>query len=238
MRSDSKVRILLVEDDLEICEILQFYLLTNSDYELTIAHSAKQALPLVQNCSFQLILLDIMLPGADGLQLCEELRKISFCPIIFISCINDDKTVIRALELGGDDYLTKPFEAAVLHARIKANLRRSRPEQEQASEPSEPKKLVHGELTLIPSQQKALKNGEELSLSPTEYALLAYLMSRPGVYLSFDALYKAIWQRASFGDYRALFVHITHLRQKIEDDPARPLYIRTHMRSGYIFGLE
>ncbi len=232
MKQDSIVRILLVEDDLEICEILQFYLLTNTDYELTIVHSAEQALPLARKRAYQLILLDIMLPGMDGIQFCEELRKTSFCPIIFISCLSDDKTIIRALNMGGDDYLTKPFEAAVLHAKIEANLRRGRPEAET------PLTITNGDLALIPSRQKVTKNGEELVLSPTEYAILSYLMRNPGKYIPFDALYKAIWQRSSFGDFRALFVHITHLRQKLEDDPAKPLYIRTHMRSGYIFGLE
>ena len=232
MKQDSVVRILLVEDDMEICEILQFYLLTNTEYELTIVHSAEQALPLAQKRSFQMILLDIMLPGMDGIAFCEELRKTSFCPIIFISCLSDDKTIIQALNMGGDDYLTKPFDAAVLHAKIEANLRRGRPEAEAH------RQITNGGLALIPSMQRVTKNGETLVLSPTEYALLDYMMRHPGEYISFDALFRAIWQRPSFGDFRALFVHITHLRQKVEDDPAHPRYIRTHMRSGYIFGLE
>ena len=226
------MRILLIEDDLEICEILQFYLLTNTDYELTIVHSAEQALPLAKKRPFQLILLDIKLPGMDGISFCEELRKTSFCPIIFISCINDDQTIIKALNMGGDDYLVKPFEAAVLHTRIEANLRRCQPGRET------PLQLVNGDICLTPSQQRVTKRGEELMLSPTEFAILLYLMNHPGQFVSFDALYREIWQHPSLGDYRALFVHITHLRQKLEEDPAHPRYLRTHMRSGYIFGIN
>ncbi|MDE7261016.1 MAG: response regulator transcription factor [Oscillospiraceae bacterium] len=118
------VQILLVEDDLEICEILQFYLLKVPEYSVTVVHSAEETLPLVGVRSFDLILLDIMLPGKDGLELCRELRELTFCPIIFLSCLSDDETVIRALNMGGDDYLIKPFRAPVLLARIEANLRR------------------------------------------------------------------------------------------------------------------
>ncbi len=232
MRQESTVRILLIEDDMEICEILQFYLLTNTDYELTIVHSAEQAMPLAQKRPYQLILLDIMLPGMDGISFCQELRKTSFCPIIFISCLSDDKTIIRALNMGGDDYLTKPFEAAVLHARIEANLRRCRPE------PAAVQSITNGALELFPADHKLTKNGAAVELSPTEYAIIDYMLRHAGEYISFDTLYREIWRRSSYGDFRALFVHITHLRQKLEDDPAHPRYIRTHMRSGYIFGVE
>lgn len=227
----NKVRILLVEDDIEICEILQFYLLSNTDYELTIAHSAEAALPLVMKRTFQLILLDIMLSGMDGIEFCKELRKTTFCPIIFISCINDDETIIRALNMGGDDYLVKPFQAPVLLARIEANLRRCGIKQETDLP------LTNGTLTLYPNAHKVTKEQTELDLSPTEYAILAYLMEHPGVFISFDELYRAVWQRPSLGDFRALYVHITHLRQKIEKDPSRPVYIRTHQRNGYLFGV-
>ena len=121
----SVVNILLVEDDEEICEILQFYLMENEEYNVTITHSAEQARNLIKMRRFDLTLLDIQLPGIDGIDFCEELRTVSNCPVIFISCINDDETIIRALNMGGDDYLVKPFRPAVLLARIEANLRRS-----------------------------------------------------------------------------------------------------------------
>ena len=134
--------------------------------------------------------------------------------------------------------MTRPSSAhstwavTVLHAKIEANLRRSHPEVEAS------RQITNGSVTLTPSMQRVTKDEKALVLSPTEYAILAYMMHHPGEYIPFDTLFRAVWQRPSFGDFRALFVHITHLRQKLEDDPAHPRYIRTYMRSGYIFGLE
>lgn len=220
--------IMLVEDDLEICEILQFYLLEKEDYQVTVVHSAEQALSLIRKRKFDLVLLDIMLQGMDGIEFCGELRRTSYCPVIFISCINDDETIIRALQMGGDDYLVKPFQAPVLLARIEANLRRCRMSQEESPQ------LTVGALTLDSRTHTIFKNGTALPLSPTEFEILAFLMRHKGQFVSFDEIYQAVWQRSSLGDVRALFVHISHLRQKIEENPARPAYICTHMRGGYI----
>ena len=222
-------QILLVEDDVEICEILQFYLLENTDYQVTVAHSAEHALSLIRVRRFDLALLDIQLPGIDGIDLCAQLRKVSYCPVIFISCLSDDETIIRALSMGGDDYLVKPFRAPVLLARIEANLRRARMIHTESS------RLSAGELEMDTAARKAYKRGEVLNLSPTEYELLYFFMSSKGKFVTFDETYQAVWQRPSLGDVRALFVHVSHLRQKIEDDPAKPLYITTHQRDGYIF---
>ena len=221
--------LLLVEDDEEICEILQFYLLENESYQVTIAHSAEQALPLIRLRRFDLALLDVQLPGRDGIELCEELRKLSNCPVIFISCLSDDDTIIRALNMGGDDYLVKPFRPAVLLARIEANLRRA-----QALRPESPNLRV-GELEMDTATRTVYKRGEALVLSPTEYEILYYLMVNRDRFVTFDEVYQSVWQRPSLGDVRALFVHVSHLRQKIEDNPAKPLYLRTHLRDGYIF---
>lgn len=220
--------IMLVEDDLEICEILQFYLMEKEDYQVTVAHHAEQALPLVRMRRFDLVLLDIMLQGMDGIEFCRELRKFSYCPVIFISCINDDETIVRALQMGGDDYLVKPFQASVLLARIEANLRRCRMNHEESPQ------LTVGELMLDSKTHTVNKQGTPISLSPTEYEILYFLMLHKGEFVSFDQIYQAVWQRSSLGDVRALFVHISHLRQKIEDNPSQPVYIRTHMRGGYI----
>ena len=223
-------QILLVEDDLEICEILQFYLLKQSNYNVTVAHSSKEARMLTGLRNYDLILMAIMLPDQDGLSLCEELRKTMFCPIIFISCLSDDETVIRALNMGGDDYLIKPFQAPVLLARIEANLRRC-----ARSNTRDAETFRVGALHLDPALRTVTKNGEPVTLSPTEYELLHFFMRNPGRFIRFEELYSAVWQRPSMGDLRTLFVHIAHLRQKIEDDPSHPNYIRTYMRDGYIF---
>ena len=131
--------------------------------------------------------------------------------------------------MGGDDYLVKPFRPAVLIARIEANLRRA-----QTIRTEHPVLRV-GPLEMDTSVRTVRKNGSKLNLSPTEYELLYYFMSNPGRFITFDEIYQAVWQRPSIGDVRALFVHVSHLRQKIEDDPLKPVFIRTHLRDGYIF---
>lgn len=221
--------ILLVEDDEEICEILQFFLLERENYNVAIAHTSEQALALFSVRKFDLVLLDIMLPGQNGIELCAEIRKTSNCPIIFISCINDDETIIKALNMGGDDYLVKPFRAPVLLARIDATLRRTQTGNAEYSH------LIAGDLRLDANQRCAYKKGEQIKLSPTEYGLLHYFMSKKGQFVSFEETYEAVWERPSLGDVRALFVHVSHLRQKIEEDPNNPVYITTHLRDGYIF---
>lgn len=221
--------ILIVEDDLKICEILRFYLRQKPDYALSVTQSAEEAMQLIKDMRFDIMLLDIMLPGLDGIALCREVRKTSDCPIIFTSCLNDGKTIINALEMGGDDYLTKPFEPSVLIAHIEAKLRRKCGKQNEEI-------LYAGNLELNRKLHAVTKNGIKLSLSQTEYNLLVYFMEHKGEYVSFDDAYSAIWNAPSLGNYRALFVHISNLRKKIEDDAMNPLLLKTHLRTGYIFG--
>ncbi|MCI8513024.1 MAG: response regulator transcription factor [Lachnospiraceae bacterium] len=224
-------RILIVEDDLQVCEILQFYLMQTKQYDVTVVHSAESALCIVQNGRYDAILLDVMLPGEDGIAFCEKIRKKIYCPIIFISCLNDDETIVRALNMGGDDYIVKPFRGPVLLAHLEANLRRSaKTEIHEGDEV-----LTVGELTLDPATHRVMKRGEELVLSPTEYELLFYMMRERGHFLDFDQVYTEVWQRPSLGDLKTLFVHVRNLRKKIEDDPTQPRYITTYRRKGYIF---
>lgn len=208
-------QILLVEDDLEICEILQFYLLKQSNYNVTVAHSSKEARMLTGLRNYDLILMDIMLPDQDGLSLCEELRKTMFCPIIFISCLGDDETVIRALNMGGDDYLIKPFQAPVLLARIEANLRRCARSNTRNAET-----FRVGALHLDPALRTVTKNGEPVTLSPTEYELLHFFMRNPGRFIRFEELYSAVWQRPSMGGpAHAVRAH----RASAPEDRGRPV---------------
>lgn len=219
--------ILIVEDYEDLSEIMQFYLLSHKKYQVTTVRSAEAALNICTVQKFDLILLDVMLPKMGGLEFCQCIRKTSFCPIIFISCLSDDKTIVRALDMGGDDYLVKPFNAAVLVARIEANLRRSRIKHNSE------KTICINNLILDTQNCSLTKNGEEICLSPTEYSILAYLFANRGRHIPFDELYNAVWQRPSLGDLRSLFVHINHLRLKIEDDAAKPYYIQTKLRNGY-----
>lgn len=226
------IQILLVEDDREIAKLTGLYLKSTGQYEVTETHSAEAALILLADHRFDCILLDIMLPDMDGITFCQTVRSRLYCPIIFTSCLDDDETVVRAMNLGGDDYLVKPYSKARLLAFVEANLRRARVQHRES------KALVCRELRLDPVNRLVTKNSVELALSPTEYELLFQLMSRPGEYISFEALYEAVWGKADYSAIRPLFTHILNLRKKIEDDAKNPQYILTWQRSGYLFAKE
>lgn len=224
--------VLVIEDDLNICEVLTYYLRKSGNYTVSIVHSSEEGIVLIRNGGrYDIILCDIMLPGMDGIEFCREVRKLIFCPIIFISCLDDDETIVKALSMGGDDYLVKPFHGPVLLAHIEATLRRcGRQETTEL--------LAFGELELDGKRRLVKKGGRELSLSPTEYDLLWYLARSAGRFVSYQELYEGVWKKPSLGDYRSLFVHISNLRKKIEEAPARPKLLRTHPGGGYLFGPE
>lgn len=224
-------KILILEDDQKICEILRFYLRQKPEYELFFAQNAKTAWELVDEHAFDIMLLDIMLPGSNGIEFCRAVRARTDCPIIFTSCLNDGPTIIEALATGGDDYLVKPFEPSVLIAHIEAKLRRPSTGHDPSGET-----LSVADLILDRRLQQVTKKGQPLVLSQTEYNLLVFFMEHPGEYMSFDDAFRAIWNAPSLGNYRALFVHVSNLRKKIEDDPSAPQLLRTHRRTGYVFG--
>lgn len=222
-------RVLIIEDDRDICEILRFYLEKEGRYQTEVVHTAEAALPFVRDSAFDCILLDIMLPGIDGISFCQQLRKRIYCPIIFISCMDDDATIIRAMNMGGDDYLVKPFNCSVLMAYVDANIRRSRMHHQGQDI------MQSGAISLDPQRHHVCKHGEEIILSPTEYEILHYMMRHKGEFMPFAAIYASVWGSPSFGDVRTLFTHVGNLRKKLEDDAKNPVFIVTHQRSGYIF---
>lgn len=221
--------ILLIEDDMDLCEIIRFYLTQDDAYSVVEAHSAEEALPHIRRDAFDAILLDIMLPGMDGIKFCQEIRKRIYCPIIFISCLNDDATIIRAMDMGGDDYLEKPFSHARLRAYLAANIRRSRMLRPQETA------LETLDLVLDPSTCSVTKGGEPVYLSPTEYEILYYMMFHKGAFMAYDDIYTQVWGSHSCGDVRTLFTHVGNLRKKIGDDARNPRYIITHPNGGYVF---
>ena len=225
-------RVLIVEDDREIARLTGIYLKSTGQYEVTETHSAEAALLLLGEESFDCILLDIMLPDMDGIAFCREVRSHVYCPIIFTSCLDDDETVVRAMNLGGDDYLVKPYSRARLLAFVEANLRRARVRHDS------PALLRCRDLCLDPVRRTVTRNGEPVALSPTEYELLYQLMSHPGEYISFEQLYERVWGKADYSAIRPLFTHILNLRRKIGDDAKNPQYILTWQRSGYMFAKE
>lgn len=223
-------RILLVDDNQENCTLIESYLKRSKEYEVTTVYDAASALKATRKQPFDLILLDIMLPDLDGIELCVRLRKTLFCPIIFISCLDDEETIVRAFRMGGDDYLTKPFRGAMLEAHIEAIRRRM-----QTVYHAPTGAYTIGSQTLH-TDEHVLRRGEEtIYLSPTEFELLLYFINNEGTLLEFEQVYQYVWQKPSYGDLRTLFSHVRNLRKKIEENPAQPRYLITAPRSGYKF---
>lgn len=224
--------VLLVEDNIENCEMLCAFLGKAKCYRTAVAHNAEDALQLAGEQTFDLILLDIMLPGMDGICLCEQLRKTLYCPIIFVSCLDDEETILRAFRMGGDDYITKPFRYPVLCARMEAVLRRVK---QSALAPAQDIQI--GDMVLSVEQHAIVKNGKSINLSPIEYDLLRYFAENPNRALRYEEIYRNVWKQESLGDIRTVFTHVRNLRKKIEDNPSSPAHILTVARDGYLFRL-
>lgn len=222
------IRILLVEDDIEIRRSIKYYLAEAELYEIVAVDSAEEALKRKWE-NFHLILLDIMLPDMNGIELCREFRKIFQCPILFITCLDDTDTIVNALRMGGDDYIVKPFDNQVLEARIQANLRRVRMEHDLP----EHLRLQSGSMILDPQKQALFQEGKEIPLSHLEYRLLAYMMEHRGEYFESQELYRILWGNASNGDCRTVVVHIYNLRKKIEKNPLEPEHLINVRGKGY-----
>jgi DNA-binding response OmpR family regulator len=173
-----------------------------------------------------------MLPDITGIDLCSRLRKDLLCPIVFISCIDDDETIIKALEMGGDDYIVKPFNCSVLLARIEANMRRVRIETKN---PSAKNKIVLDAFTIDGSDYTVIKDGNKITLTPIEFRIITYMSTNPNRVITLEELYQNIWNEPSFDDVRTVKVHVSNLRKKVEDNPSNPKHIKTVRKIGYIF---
>jgi two-component system, OmpR family, KDP operon response regulator KdpE len=220
-------RVLVVDDELPIRRALRSTL-TNAGYEVQLAASGEAALDLVAESPPDLVILDLMLPGLTGLEVCRELRAWAQVPIIVLSAQGGETLKIEALDLGADDYLTKPFGRGELLARIRAALRRV------SAEPPPPI-LESGALRLDSFRHLVTRDDQELRLTPTEFALLRYLMANAGRVLTHRLILQAIWGSGHEDATHMLRVFVAQLRQKIEPDPARPTYIRTEPGIGYRF---
>jgi YD repeat-containing protein len=222
-------RILLVEDDERIRASMRL-VLEDDGYEVAEADSGEQALELggaPGTESFDLLLVDVMLPGMDGFQTTRSFRDVSSVPIIMVTAKTDTQDVIEGLEAGADDYITKPFESTVLSARIRALLRRARAFDEG------PSTFSFGELEIAVDAGAVRVGGVEVHLTKTEFLLLCELAANAGRVLSREALLERVWSYDYFGDGRLVDVHIRRLRTKIEPDPANPIYVLTVRGLGY-----
>lgn len=220
-------RILLVDDDSSILLLLSD-VLTERGYETVTAQSGEEAIHLVEGKSFDLILLDIMMHGISGLEVCRRIRDTVACPILFLSAKDHVEDIVSGLGLGADDYLTKPFVVEELSARIQAHLRR---QSRWAPPVKAGAPLQIGEIRLDPAEREVQKAGEIVGLSTREYELLAYLMENAGQTLSRDRIFHDVW-RTEFGDVGTVAINIKNLRVKLDPEWR---YIKTVWGSGYQF---
>ncbi|MFO7628743.1 MAG: response regulator transcription factor [Prochlorococcaceae cyanobacterium] len=234
----SPARLLVVEDDDTIRETVSEAMALEG-FAVTTSANGKNAWELLQRERFDLLVLDLMLPGITGLDLCRQLRQNSPTPLILVVSARDSETDrVLGLEVGADDYLVKPFGMRELVARCRALLRRQH-SQEQARAQAEAQQLQvlqHRELSLIPGECRALKAGQELRLSPKEFRLLELFMQHPRRVWSRDQLIEQVWGIDYIGDTKTVDVHIRWLREKIEADPSNPEYLVTVRGFGYRFG--
>ena len=220
--------VLLVEDDPSIREVASLGL-EQAGFRVTATGDGRDALTRFRQGPFDLVVLDVMLPSLDGLEVCREIRRESQIPIVMLSARSELHDVIVGLELGADDYVTKPFELPELVARIKAVLRRS------TAGPSEGAISVAG-LEIDPAGFSVRKGGEDVALTATEFRLLLELARRPKQVFTRDLLLELVWNYDYLGDSRLVDVAVQRLRGKIEDDPAQPKLIQTVRGVGYRFG--
>ncbi len=219
-------RILSVEDDERIRQAVKLAL-EDEGWTVDEAGSGEEAIELFTRQPAEVVLIDIMLPGIDGFELCRTIRRTSDVPVVMVTARNDTHDIVAGLEAGADDYLTKPFAPKELSARIRALLRRTRP----SSTPHA--RLALGDLELIPDEGKVTRSGEEIHLTKTEFRLLCELADNPGKVFSREALLDKVWGYDYFGDGRLVDVHVRRLRTKIEADPANPRHVVTVRGLGY-----
>lgn len=221
-------RILVVDDDLALRRMLDRSL-ADAGYAVQTVIEAQAALDVMTQQLPDLVLLDLMLPGVDGLELCRQLREWTSVPIIMLTARSAEQDIVRGLQLGADDYLTKPFRLSELLARVEAVLRRARPQLE----PGGISVIQIDQLSIDLAQRRVTVGGRGVSLTPTEYGILAYLAQHAGQILTHEQILKAVWGDTYGAENNYLWVHMAHVRQKIEEDPKQPRYILTERGVGY-----
>jgi DNA-binding response OmpR family regulator len=228
--NEAAARILLVDDEQSVQTLLT-YPLRKDGYEVVSAHDGREALDSFARERFDLVVLDLMLPKIDGIEVCRRLRSRSQVPIIMLTAKDDELDKVLGLEIGADDYITKPFSVREFRSRVRAALRRSDMARARAVE--EP--IVSGELEIDFDRRTVTVSGSPAELTYVEFEILAALASMPGRVLSREELLERVWGDSAYRDPRTIDVHIRHLREKIEPDPRNPEYLLTVRGVGYRF---
>ena len=226
-----KREILIIDDDKDLAMII-IDMLTDQGFGVTHAGSSEEAFEILTDRSFHLILLDINLPDAVGFEVCRELRRVSEVPVIFASARTSETDRITGLDIGGDDYIPKPFSMKELLSHINALIRRT------YGFGDNDKTVSFGDITVDIGSRSVTKNGNPVNLSLREFDLLAFLCTHPNTALTKDKLLSEVWGTFSEVEPKTLAVHIRWLREKLEDDPAEPKYIKTVYKVGYILEAE
>ncbi|WCK56743.1 response regulator transcription factor [Aneurinibacillus sp. Ricciae_BoGa-3] len=226
-------KILVVDDEQSIVTLLEFNL-QKAGFDVIKAMDGITAVQLAETENPDLLVLDIMLPGLDGMEVCKKLRmeKIN-TPILMLTAKDEEFDKILGLELGADDYMTKPFSPREVVARIKAILRRSGQQPEKEQEANNENVIAIGKLKIFPEKYEVYFDRDRLELTPKEFELLYYMATHPGRVMTRDQLLNAVWNYDFVGDSRIVDVHISHLREKIEEDTKQPTYIKTVRGLGY-----
>ena len=229
-------KILVVDDEKNIVDIIK-YNLKKEGYDVITASDGEEAIKLNEEFEPDLILLDLMMPKLDGYAACRKIREKYDTPIIMLTARAEEVDKVLGLELGADDYVTKPFGTRELMARVKANLRRRAVNDDENSDKAKSKDdLSFGALTINMKLFEVKKNGKTIDLTLREYELLKFLASQKTQVFSRETLLEKVWGYEYFGDVRTVDVTVRRLREKIEDDPGKPVYILTKRGVGYYFG--
>ncbi len=225
-------RILIIEDDQSIAELERDYLEING-FAVEIASDGTRGLDKVTRKEYDLVLLDLMLPGIDGYTLCKKIRETKEIPVIMVTAKTADIDKIRGLGLGADDYITKPFSPQELVARVKSHI--ARYERLTKVKPLEDGGIKIGELFINDRSREVLLGDQSIALTAKEFDLLFFLASNPGIVFSKDRLFERLWDAAALGEIATVAVHIGRIREKIEKDPSKPQFIETVWGVGYRF---
>ena len=228
------MKILIIEDDQSVAELERDYLELNGGFQCTLCANGTEGLRRALEEDYALMIVDVMLPGLSGFEICRRLREEKDIPIIIISALADDIDKVRGLGLGADDYMTKPFSPSELVARVRSHIQRYE-RLISGREPHQPELLKIRDLEIDREARRVWVNGQEKNMTSKEYDLLLFLADHPDTVFSKDRLFDNVWGMDAYGDVSTVTVHIKHIRDKIEGDPEHMQYIETVWGVGYRF---